>query len=152
MSPSPSAVLFACNLNRIRSPMAEGLTRWLIGSRVSVASCGIERDPAAQDESGSDPFLVVVMAEAGIDLGRRQSRSFADLAEESFDLVVSLTPEAHDHAVRFARHRDLATEYWPTEDPTLATGSRDAILGAYRDVRDGLARRIRDRFPPAPDR
>ena len=147
---SRSAVLFACNLNRIRSPMAEGLARSLIGPRISAVSCGIRRDAFAEEDSGADPFLDAVMAEVGVDLGSRRPQSFADLDAEFFDLVISLTPEAHEHAVQFVRHRDLS-EYWPTDDPTLASGSRDTILGVYREVRDGLARRISDRFRPESD-
>ncbi|MHB8573685.1 MAG: arsenate-mycothiol transferase ArsC [Candidatus Dormibacteria bacterium] len=139
---TPSAVLFACNLNRVRSPMAEGLMRRLHGAAIFVDSCGIRSDPR-----DPDPFMIAVMDEAGVDLTARRPKSFADLEDESFDLVISLTPQAQHRAVEMARRRSVELEYWPTLDPTLAMGSREAILSVYREVRDGLEACIRERFP-----
>ncbi len=143
----PSAVLFACNLNRVRSPMAEGLLRRLRGSAIVAASCGIHRDPADSHGGGPDPFLCAVMNEVDVDLAAHRSKDFADLEDRSFAVVISLTPEAHGHAAELARRLGFATEYWPIGDPTLANGSREVILAAYREVRDDLERRIRARFP-----
>ena len=145
MARAPSAVLFACGLNRIRSPMAAGLMRRMLGARVFVDSCGLRTDPDALP----DPFVAAVMDEAGIDLSGHLPKTFDDLEDDSFDVIVSLSPEAQHRAVEFARARDVALEYWPTMDPSLATGSRDQVLGAYRAVRESLEARIRDRFPAA---
>jgi protein-tyrosine-phosphatase len=141
-----SGVLFACGLNRIRSPMAEGLARWLHGPRLSVASCGLTIDPDAL----SDPFAEAVMDEIGVDLSGHEPRAFEDLDPKAFGVIVSLSPEAHHRAIEFARDRPTKLEYWPTPDPTLAQGSREVILEAYRDVRRGLEAQIRRRFPPGP--
>ena len=138
----PGAVLFACNHNRVRSPMAEGLMKLMFGDRVFVQSCGLRRD----EEEAPDPFAVAVMDELGVDLSAHRARTFDELEDDNFDLVVSLTPEAQHHAVELARRRAVDLEYWPTHDPTLTMGSRDAVLGAYREVRDALAARIRARF------
>lgn len=138
----PGAVLFACNLNRVRSPMAAGLMRLMFGDRVYVDSCGLR----AHGDEPPDPFVVAVMDELGVDLSRHHAKSFEELDDDSFDLVISLTPEAQHRAVELARNRSVEMEYWPTLDPTLETGSREAILAAYREVRDGLAARIRERF------
>jgi protein-tyrosine-phosphatase len=140
---APSAVLFACGLNRIRSPMAAGLMRRLLGERVFVDSVGLRVDP----EALPDPFVAAVMDEVGIDMAGHEPKSFEDLEDDSFDLVVSLSPAAQHRAVEFARTRDVVLEYWPTLDPSLATGSRDQVLAAYRGVRDALEARIRARFP-----
>jgi len=140
---APAAVLFACNLNRVRSPMAEGLMRRLHGDRVFVDSCGLRRS----DGELPDPFLLAVMDEAGVDLADHRPKSFDDLDDGSFDIVISLTPQAHHRAVELARGRAVDIEYWPTQDPTLALGARDDVIGAYRAVRDALEERIRDRFP-----
>ena len=140
---APSAVLFACGLNRIRSPMAEGLTRRLLGRRMFVDSCGLRIDPGALP----DPFVAAVMDEVGVDMAAHAPKTFDDLEDGSFDLIVSLSAEAQHRAVEFARGRDVALEYWPTLDPSLATGSRDTILAAYRGVRDALETRLRERFP-----
>jgi protein-tyrosine-phosphatase len=149
----PGAVLFACNFNQVRSPMAEALLKQLAGDRIYVDSCGLRRPALVHDDvadedvpAGVDPLARIVMAEAGCELTRHRPKTFADLEDSSFDLVVSLTPEAQHRAVELARGRAADIEYWPTHDPTLAEGSREARLDAYRHVRDALARRIAERF------
>jgi protein-tyrosine-phosphatase len=146
--PLPAAVLFACNLNRVRSPMAEALLKRLVGDQVFVDSCGLKHAPEGGDEDpdGIDPFAEAVMAELGCDLSEHRAKTFDDLDDSSFDLVVSLTPEAQHRAVEVARGRAVDIEYWPIFDPTLAEGSRDTRLAAYREVRDALAARIAQRF------
>jgi protein-tyrosine-phosphatase len=140
MATLPASVLFACNLNRVRSPMAEALARRLSGGALFTDSCGL----SAPD--GADPFLAVVMHEIGIDLSERRPKTFDELQDGGFDLVISLTPEAHRRAVEMTRRRAVAVEYWPTADPTLASGSREQRLDAYRAVRDDLSRRLAERF------
>jgi protein-tyrosine-phosphatase len=142
----PGAVLFACGLNRVRSPMAEGLLRRMTGTRVFVDSCGLRADP----DAWADPFVAAVMDEMGVDMSGHRPKTFDELEDDSFDLVISLTPEAHHRAGELARGRSVSLEYWPTFDPTLATGSREQMMGAYREVRDGLEARIRSRFPHSP--
>ena len=149
-APSPAAVLFACNFNRVRSPMAEALLKRLAGDRIFVDSCGLKRPPHDADERDSglevDPLAAAVMAEVGCDLTGARVKTFDELDDDSFDLVISLTPEAQHRAVEMARGRAAVIEYWPIHDPTLAEGSREARLEAYRLVRDSLARRIAERF------
>lgn len=142
----PARVLFACGLNRIRSPMAKGLACWLHGPRRPVESCGLAVDP----EALPDPFVAAVMDEIGIDLWAHAPKTFDDLDPKAFGVIVSLSPEAHHRAVEFARDRPMKLEYWPTLDPTLTRGSRETILEAYREVRRALEARIRARFPPSP--
>ena len=145
-APLPGAVLFACNFNRVRSPMAEALLKRALGDRVYVDSCGLKLEPTEAGE-GADPFVRSVMEEISVDLARHAPKTFDDLEDASFDLVISLTPEAQHRAVEMTRGRAAEIEYWPTFDPTLAEGSRDARLAAYREVRDHLAKRIAERFP-----
>lgn len=136
----PSAVLFACSFNAIRSPMAAALMKHWYGSKVFVASCGVRAGEL-------DPFTVAVMDEMGIDLTRHRPQSFDDLEDTSFDLVISLSPEAHHRALELTRTMAIEAEYWPTLDPSAASGgSREQTLDRYREVRDGLMRRIRSRF------
>ena len=142
----PGAVLFACNYNRVRSPMAEALMKLAHGSSVFVDSVGLRRDP---DNKQVDPFAAAVIDELGGDLSGFRPKQFDDLEDESFDLVISLTPEAQHRAVELARGRAVDIEYWPTLDPTLVDGTREQRLEAYRQVRDDLARRIRERFGKA---
>jgi protein-tyrosine-phosphatase len=149
-APSPGAVLFACNFNQVRSPMAEALLKLLVGTTIFVDSCGLKPAPPLDEEDDgpapADPFAQAVMAELGCDLSLHRAKTFGDLEDHSFDLVISLTPEAQHGAVELARGRAAEIEYWPTHDPTLTEGSREARLEAYRQVRDALARRISERF------
>ncbi len=135
----PSAVLFACTQNVIRSVMAAAIMKHYYGQRVYVASCGVR--PGAVD-----PFVKAVMDEMGIDIGKHRPQGFEDLEDSSFDLVISLSPEAHHRALEMTRTQAIEAEYWPTLDPSITAGSREQILDSYRDVRDGLVRKIRQRF------
>jgi protein-tyrosine-phosphatase len=139
MEDLPRAVLFSCTLNSVRSPMAEGLLKHLLGHRIYVDSAGVRRGEI-------DPFAVAVMEEIGIDLSRHHAKSFDELADTSYDLIVSLSPEAQHSAVELTRTMACEVEFWPIMDPTWVEGSREARLAAYREVRDELKRRIEARF------
>ncbi len=138
----PHAVLFACGLNSVRSPMAAGLFRQLVGPATYVASAGVRKDEL-------DPFAVAVLEEAGIDIAKHRPMTFEDLDEWeglNFDLIVTLAPEAHHKALELTRTMATDVEYWPTADPTAIEGSREQRLNAYREVRDQLTERIKARF------
>jgi len=139
----PASVLFACTSNAVRSPMAEAILRHFHGRRIFVDSVGVR---------GGEPdlFVAEVMAEVGIDLSRHRAKEFDDLDDGSFDVVVTLSPEAQHRAVEMTRTMACDVEYWPTLDPTILDGSREARLEAYRQVRDQLLRRILQRFPLDP--
>jgi len=136
----PGAVLFACNRNAVRSPMAAAILKHLAGGRLYVASAGVRPGEA-------DPFAAAVMEELGIDLSQHKPMSLEELDDTSFDLIVTLAPEAHHKALDLVRNYAVDVEYWPTLDPTLTTGNREQILQAYRAVRDGLFAKIKTRFP-----
>ncbi|MBV8534303.1 MAG: arsenate reductase ArsC [Alphaproteobacteria bacterium] len=140
MGGQPGSVLFACTMNAVRSPMAEALLKHLHGKRIYVDSVGLKSAPL-------DPFVIEVMGELGIDLRRHHAKTFEDLADSSFDVIITLAPEAQHHAIEMTRTMACDVEYWPTFDPTIIEGSREARLAAYREVRDQLLRRIRERFP-----
>jgi protein-tyrosine-phosphatase len=139
----PGSVLFACDRNAIRSPMAAAIMRHLYGHRVWVESVGVN---VAGVEV--DPFAVAAMSEIGLDIAGHVPKSFDDLIDDSIDLVVSLTPQAHHRAVDMTRTLSCDVEYWPSADPTTVDGSRETMLAAYRQLRDDLYARIRARFPP----
>ena len=139
MGDLPDAVLFACSQNSVRSPMGEALLKHLLGHRIYVDSAGVR----AQE---IDPFVIEVMDEIGIDLSRHRAKSFDDLEDTSFDLIISLSPEAQHKAVDLTRTMACDVEFWNTFDPTLVEGSRDTRLQAYREVRDQLKKRIEERF------
>ena len=140
MARLPDAVLFACTRNAIRSPMAEALLKHFHGARIYVQSVGVRPGLI-------DPFAIAVMEEMGIDIARHRPRSFDDLEDDSFDLVISLSPEAQHRAVEMTRHMACEVEFWNTFDPSLVEGTREMRLEAYRDVRDALMQRILQRFP-----
>ena len=123
--------------------MAEALTKRFFGHRVYSESVGVRA-------SEVNPMSVVVLDEIGIDLKAHKSRSFKDLEDLSFDLVISLTPEAHHQAVDLTRSMACDIEYWPTPDPTLVEGSRETQLAAFRELRDTLERKIMQRFGVGP--
>lgn len=137
----PGAVLFACTMNVVRSPMAAAILRHLAGRRVYVASAGVRAGDA-------DPFVTAVMDEIGIDVSTHAPLALADLDDTSFDLIVSLSPEAHHSALELTRTMAVDVEYWPTFDASLmlGQGSREQTLDVYRRVRDQLFERIKRRF------
>ena len=138
----PLAVLFACGLNSVRSPIAAGLFAQMFGRAIYVVSAGVRKGEL-------DPFAVAVMAEIGLDISRHKPVTFEeidDLEGLNFDLIITLAPEAHHRALELTRTSAVDVEYWPTPDPTDVEGSREQRLDAYRAVRDQLLEHIRQRF------
>lgn len=137
----PGAVLFACTMNAVRSPMAAAILHHLAGRRAYVASAGVRAGQL-------DAFAVAVMEEIGIDISNHKPHTLRDLNDTSFDLIVTLSPEAHHQALELTRTMAVDVEYWPTLDATVMVGqgSREQTLQAYRTVRDQLFQRIKRRF------
>ena len=138
----PQAVLFACGLNAVRSPMAAAVLKRMLGSSLYVGSAGVRKGEL-------DPFAGAVMEEIGIDINEHRPITFdelEDLEGLNFDLIVTLSPEAHHKALELTRVLAVEVEYWPTADPTVVEGSREQRLEAYRAVRDQLVQNIRERF------
>ena len=134
-----TSVLFACTMNSVRSPMAERLFKNLLGTTVYCDSAGIE-------DGDTDGFAVAVMGERGLDMVSHKSKRLDDLEDIYFDLIITLSPQAHHKALDLAAGQAIEVEYWPTMDPTTVAGSRDQVLAAYRQVRDALEQKIRGRF------
>jgi protein-tyrosine-phosphatase len=142
LPPRPQAVLFACGLNTVRSPMAAALLKQMLGGSLYVGSAGVRKGEP-------DAFTGAVMEEIGIDLDRRGPITFEeldDLEGLNFDLIITLSPEAHHKALELTRTLAAEVEYWATADPTVVEGNREQRLDAYRAVRDALVHRIRERF------
>jgi len=138
----PQSVLFACGLNSIRSPMAMAIAQWLYGKSIYVGSAGVIKGE-------NDPFAIAVMEEIGLDLAKHKPHTFEELEDWeglNFDLIVTLSPEAHHKALDLTRMHAADVEYWPTPDPTVTNGNREQMLDAYRDVRDQLMAKIKQRF------
>ena len=136
------SVLFVCAMNAVRSPMAEAIARHYFGKSMYVQSAGVRKG----EPSG---FMVSSLAEIGIDASKHKPRTLEELEEWeglNFDLIISLSPEAHHAALELTRTIAADVEYWPTPDPAILQGSREQVLDAYRNVRDGLMYRIRLRL------
>ena len=139
MSEAPSAVLFSCTWNAIRSPIAEGLLKKILGHRVYVDSVGAKKMDV-------DGFAISVMDEIGIDISNHQPKTFEDLHDTSYDLIITLSPEAQHKAMELTRTMHCDVEFWNTFDPSYVEGSREERLAAYRKIRNELMQRITDRF------
>jgi protein-tyrosine-phosphatase len=136
------SVLFVCAWNSVRSPMAEAIARHYFGKSTYVQSAGVRKGEI-------DPFATAALDEIGIDAAKHKPRTLDELEEWeglNFDLIVSLSPEAHHAALELTRTIAADVEYWPTPDPTITQGTREQVLDAYRNVRDGLVYRIRMRL------
>ena len=138
---APKAVLFACTMNATRSPMAAAILRHLMQQRIYVESAGVRAGKR-------DPFVEVIMNEIGIDVSSHRPQTLGDLHDTTFDLIITLSPEAHHQALELTRTMAVDVEYWPTFDASLMieTRNRQQIMEAYRGVRDGLFDRIKQRF------
>lgn len=142
----PQAVLFACGLNAVRSPMAAGLLQQMFGRAIHVGSAGVQKGTL-------DPFAVAALEEIGIDIARHKPVTFEELDELEglkFDLIVTLSPPAHHKVLELTRTHSAQVEYWPTVDPTATEGNREQRLDAYRALRDQLVAQIRARFGREP--
>ncbi|MEI8698897.1 MULTISPECIES: arsenate-mycothiol transferase ArsC [unclassified Mesorhizobium] len=135
----PRSILFVCGMNAVRSPMAEMLARQMLPATTFVASAGVRGGER-------DPFVDAVLAEDGLSLGGRHPRTLDDLEDDYFDLIVTLSPEAHHTALELTRSLAVDVEYWPMPDPTGVGGTREQIMAAYREVRERLKARIGGRF------
>jgi protein-tyrosine-phosphatase len=141
----PGSVLFCCDYNSVRSPMAEGLLKKKVGQSIYVQSAGVK------NELDIDGFSVAVCQELGVELSRHRVRTIDEMMEwgddlESFDLIVALSPASQRRALEFTRFASLDVEYWPIIDPTGLGENREAKLDAYRQARDQIAAKIKERF------
>ncbi|MEY1556324.1 low molecular weight phosphatase family protein [Yoonia sp. R2331] len=148
IQPLPQSVLFCCDHNAVRSPMAEGIMKQLYGMRSYIQSVGVKNDLEI------DGFAIAVCQEIGVELARHRSRSFDEMEDwgddlSSFDLVLALSPASQRRALDLTQFYHLEVEYWPILDPTGMGDNRDARLALYRQARDQIRNRLIARFGPA---
>ena len=139
MNGLPASVLFACSENSVRSPMAEALAKRLYGQASYIDSVGVRATHV-------DSFVAAALDELGVDVHRHHAKTFDDVDPSSFDLIVTLSPEAHHQALEVTRGTAAEVEYWPVGDPTAIEGTREARLAAYRQTRDLILGRLKARF------
>ncbi len=141
MAELPSAILFSCTMNSVRSPMAEGIMKFLHGHHVYIDSAGVRQGEI-------DGFTIAVMDEIGIDMTKHKSKTFDDLEDDYFDLVITLSPEAQHRAMELTRIMACDVLFWNTLDPSIVAGEdRESKLAAFRMVRDQLMERLKNEFP-----
>lgn len=143
---TPTSVLFCCDYNSVRSPMAEGILKKLHGRRIYVQSAGVRH------ELEINGFSIAVCEEIGVELNRHKSRSFEEMEEwgdeiDAYDLIVALSPASLRRAQEYTRHHAIEVEYWPIFDPSGLGEDRDEKLAAFRQSRDQIDAKIRERFP-----
>ncbi|MCC1482820.1 low molecular weight phosphatase family protein [Roseibaca sp. Y0-43] len=143
----PTSVLFCCDHNSVRSPMAEGFMKKLYGQRAYVQSAGVHSDREI------DGFSIAVSAEDGVELSRHRSRSFEEMMDwgddlGGFDLIIALSPASQRQALELTRYAHIDVEYWPIMDPSGLGETREAKLAAYRQARDQIKERLLARFGP----
>ena len=143
----PSSVLFCCDHNSVRSPIAEGVMKKLYGQRAYVHSAGVRNDREI------DGFSVAVSAEEGVELERHRARSFEEMIDwgddlGGFDVIIALSPASQRHALELTRYTSIDVEYWPIMDPSGLGETREAKLSAYRQTRDQIKKQLLARFGP----
>jgi arsenate reductase len=143
----PQSVLFCCDHNAVRSPMAEGLMKKFYGQRAYVQSAGVK------PEMEIDGFTIAACREMGVELDRHRVRSFDEMQQwgddlSAFDLIVALSPASQRRALEMTRLYALDVEYWPILDPTGLGETREAKLASYRQARDQIRDRMLARFGP----
>jgi len=141
----PQSVLFCCDHNAVRSPMAEGIMKQFYGTDTYVQSVGVNNDLEI------DGFSIAVCQELNVELSRHRSRSFDDMEEwgedlSSFDLVLALSPASQRRALELTRFYHIDVEYWPILDPTGLGETREAKLVSYRQARDQIIQRLQERW------
>ena len=145
MEQLPQSILFCCDHNAVRSPMAEGIMKKFYGTGTYVQSVGVKNDMAI------DGFCIAVCQEIGVELSRHRSRSFDEMEQwgddlSSFDLVVALSPASQRRALELTRYFHLEVEYWPIMDPTGLGETREAKLDSYRQTRDQIIKHLKSRW------
>lgn len=139
LSPLPSAILFVCHLNSIRSPIAEGMMKKHYGSKVYVQSCGITKGDL-------DDLMVAIMREQGVDMSAHEAHALHELGDTSFDLVIAFTEDAAEAARQVFEDSDTVIELWPTADPTSGALDVRAMMNNYRSIRSNIDTRLQNRF------
>ena len=143
----PASVLFCCDHNSIRSPIAEGMMKKFYGRAAYVQSAGVKNDMEV------DGFAIAVCDEIGVKIENHRSRSFDEMKDwgddlGGFDLIVALSPASQRQALELTRVFHLDVEYWPIMDPAGLAEGREAKLAIYRQTRDQIQARMTDRFGP----
>ena len=139
MSNKNKSVLFVCNLNSVRSVMAEYLLKNYLNDSTLITSAGVKKGDI-------DNFAVEVMSEIDINISGHQPKLLEGLRDNDYEVVITLSPEAQHLAKEVTRNNSWEIEYWPCYDVSGVHGSREQILSSYREVRDQISKLLIKRF------
>ena len=137
------SILFVCNMNAVRSPMAAALLAAVVPRGIKVDSAGLTRGAA-------DPFAHVVLGEKNLSLDDHDPKTLEEIDLGAFELIIVLTTRARERLAELLPGGPI--EMWDVENPSYEHGSRESILDAYRRVRDELSNRIAKRFAIAQEK
>ena len=140
-----SSVLFCCNYNSVRSPMAEGIFKNLVGKKIFVQSAGV------YDTLEIDGFTIKVCDEINVKLNKHRVRSLKEMEKGggyigSFDLIISLTKEAMEEAFKYSTYSSVIIEQWAVDEPIKVENDLNQTLFSYRMTRDIIFDKIKNRF------
>ena len=140
-----SSVLFCCNYNSVRSPMAEGILKNLFGKKIFVQSAGVF------DTLEIDGFTVKVCNEINVKLSKHRVRSLREMEREggfigSFDLIIPLTKESSEEAYKYSNYSSVTIEDWIVDEPVKNENDINQTLYSYRKTRDIIFDKIKKRF------
>ena len=127
-------ILVICTGNAARSQIAEGLFRHLGGADLEVHSAGTH--PAGIVH----PYAIATMRERGIDISTQTSKPLSPFEGRTFDYVITVCDEASQECPHFTGARRQL--HWSTPDPSLAAGTEDDRLDAFRATIVSLEGRI----------
>lgn len=130
-------IMFLCTGNSCRSQMAEGWARKYWGNEFYVHSAGTKKH-------GMNERAIKVMKEVGVDISTHYSKTVDELADVTFDYVVTVCDHAHENCPFFPGGKIVHVGF--EDPPTLTKDMRDEdeILAVYRRVRDEIESFIKD--------
>ena len=130
-------ILFVCQRNALRSPIAQALAKHLYINIINSQSAGLFPE-------NIDPFAAAIMSEIGIDIAHHKPNTIENALKQKFQHIISLAPEAHHKILSSIENTDnIKIQYWPTLDPSMIHGNREQKIHAYRQVREQLKQKIK---------
>jgi len=128
-------ILFLCTGNSARSQMAEAWLKYYASDFFEVYSAGLE-------PKGVNPYTIMVMEEAGVDMSSHHSKSLEEYINKiNFSYLITVCSSADERCPYFPGMG--IRMHWPFEDPAAAQGSSAEITEKFRLVRDQIKDRIK---------
>jgi arsenate reductase (thioredoxin) len=120
-------ILVLCGANSCRSQMTQGYLEHFAGATTEVFSAGLTA-------SVVNPHAVVAMREDGIDISHHTSNHMDEYRHLEFDHVITVCDNTREVCPWFPAN--AVHHHHAFTDPTLVTGSEEAIAAAFRSTRE----------------